>query len=77
MTALANGNMLPRNPLQTVVFLDDARCHACYNDNAPADCLAEWLLFNARSMVRAEAAGDANYVLELGRQRQNKLRRSA
>ena len=76
MGALAKNNMIPRNPLQTVVYLDDAREHACYNDNSPASCLAEWILFNARSMVRAEEAGDANYLLQLGRIRQDKLRRA-
>jgi hypothetical protein len=67
--------MKPRTTLQTVVFLDDARYHSAYNDNSPASCLTEWIFFNARQIVRAEAAGDANYVLELGRQRQTKLRR--
>ena len=61
---------------QVIAFLDHARVAACYNDNSEASCLAEWIFFNARAIVRAEAAGDANYVLELGRQRQNKLRRA-
>ena len=58
-------------------FLDHARIAACYNDNSEASCLAEWIFFNARAIVRAEAAGDANYVLELARLRQQKLFRRA
>ena len=57
------------------IWLDDARIHVAYRDNSEASCLAEWIFFNARSIVRAEAEGDANYVLTLGRIRQEKLRR--
>jgi hypothetical protein len=59
---------------KVIAFLDHARVAACYNDNSPASCLAEWIFFNARAIVIAEALGDANYILELGRRRQNKLR---
>lgn len=58
---------------QRIKFLDNARCHAAYRDNSQASNLAEWIFFNARSMVKAEAAGDANYMLVLGRQRQHNL----
>ncbi len=58
---------------RVTAFLDHARVAACYNDNSEASCLAEWIFFNARSIVRAEAAGDANYVLELARKRQQVL----
>jgi hypothetical protein len=55
---------------QVIAFLDHARIAGAYHDNSPASCDAEWLFFNARSIIRAEALGDANYVLELARQRQ-------
>lgn len=67
----------PRTFLQTVVFIDNAREHACYGENTKPAHDAEWLLFNARQMVRAEAAGDANYVLELARQRQQRIGRTS
>ena len=51
-----NINMIPRNPLQTVIFLDNARKHVAYEANTAPFALAEWILFNARAMVRAEAA---------------------
>ena len=63
-----------RTAKQAVTFLDTARIHVAYRDNSEASCLAEWIFFNARSIVRAEAEGDANYVLTLGRIRQEKLR---
>ena len=63
-----------RTAKQAVTFLDNARIHVAYRDNSEASCLAEWIFFNARSIVRAEAEGDANYVLTLGRIRQEKLR---
>jgi hypothetical protein len=59
---------------KAVRTLDHARIHVAYRDNSEASCLAEWIFFNARSLVRAEAQGDANYVLTLGRIRQEKLR---
>jgi hypothetical protein len=52
-----------------IKLVDDARVSAAYNDNGPASRATEWLLFNARSMIRAEAQGDANYVLHLARAR--------
>ena len=67
----AEGSMTRRGVLN---FLDDARIHVAYRDNSEASCLAEWIFYNARSIVRAAAEGDANYVLTLGRIRQEKLR---
>ena len=63
--------MQPTTPKQVVKYLDDARILTCYQDNTPASVMAEWLLFNARSMVEAEAAGDANYLLHLARLRRD------
>jgi len=61
------------NLLQLKVFLDDAREFACYRDNSPASCDAEWLLFNARSLVQAEHDGDAVYILCLAEARQKRI----
>lgn len=55
---------------RTLAKIDHARIASAYNDNSPASYDAEWLFFNARSILRAEIAGDVNYILELARQRQ-------
>lgn len=54
---------------QAIAFLDHARIAAAYHDNSPASCDAEWLFFNARSIIKAEIAGDANYILVLAEKR--------
>ena len=63
--------MTPAKAIQTV---DNARIHAAYNDNSPASCATEWLLFNARSIIKAEARGDAVHILCLAESRQKYIR---
>lgn len=53
-----------------IQFVDNARAHACYNENGKPSRDAEWLLFNARSIIRSEQEGNANDVLFFARQRQ-------
>lgn len=59
---------------KAIKLVDDARIHAAYNDNSVASCATEWLLFNARSIIRAEANGDAVHLLCLAEARQKFIR---
>jgi hypothetical protein len=55
---------------RTLAKIDHARISVAYHDNSQASVDAEWLLFNARSILRAEIAGDAVHILCLAQQRQ-------
>jgi hypothetical protein len=56
--------------IQTLSTLQNARIAARAGDNSAASSDAEWLFSNAKCIFLAETSGDANYILELGRQRQ-------
>jgi hypothetical protein len=60
-------------PVEVQTFLNHAREHACYGENTKAARDAEWLILNARAIVRAEYLHDEPYVRELKWQRQQRL----
>lgn len=60
--------------IRAIQIVDNARAHAAYHDNGGASRATEWLLFNARSIIKAEQAGDAVYILCLADKRQQFIR---
>jgi hypothetical protein len=55
-------------------IVDNARIHAAYTNSGGASRATEWLLFNARSIIKAEQSGDVLHILCLAANRRQFIR---